>query len=84
MDTQARQWNNVALGISGHVYDLAVTQNQVTAVGDISINNNPTRIARMQSQGNLWTAMSLDAETSNIGIPTAVLNGPDNVIVAGR
>ncbi|KAI8150283.1 cortical protein marker for cell polarity-domain-containing protein [Fennellomyces sp. T-0311] len=77
LDTQTRQWNEVTSGISGQVYDIAVANNQITVVGDIAINNSPTYAAR--TQGNSWSAMSDQLS----GVPTAVLNGPSEVIVAG-
>ncbi|KAI9264062.1 cortical protein marker for cell polarity-domain-containing protein [Phascolomyces articulosus] len=80
LDTQTRQWNEVAPGITGQVYDIAVANNQVTVVGDIAVNNNPTFAARTQDSSS-WTAMS--ASDAITGTPTAVLNGPSDVIVAG-
>ncbi|KAI9484647.1 cortical protein marker for cell polarity-domain-containing protein [Zychaea mexicana] len=80
LDTQTRQWNQVAPGISGQVRDIAAANNQVTVVGDIAVNNNPTFAARTQDSSS-WTAMSSSDAIS--GTPSAVLNGPSNVIVAG-
>ena len=86
LDTQTRQWNQVAPGITGQVRDIAVANNQVTVVGDIAVDSNPTFAAQVSQDGsssssNSWVVMS--ASDAVTGTATAVLNGPSDVIVAG-
>ncbi|KAG2219729.1 hypothetical protein INT45_007768 [Circinella minor] len=86
LDTQTRQWNEVAPGMTGQVHDIAVANNQITVVGDITVDNNPTYAAQVSqddssSSSSSWVPMS--ASDTVAGTPTAVLNGPSDVIVAG-
>lgn len=73
------------MGIGGSVYDLAVTNEQVIAAGDLTVDHTPTAVATMQTQGTSWSAMSQQDTTASIGTVRAVLSGPNKeAIVAGR
>lgn len=85
LDVEKAQWNTIAMGIGGSVYDLAVTNEQVIAAGDLTVDNTPTAVATMQNQGSSWSAMSQQDTMSSMGTVKAVLSGPNKeAIVAGR
>lgn len=80
LDTTTRQWNQLSsgTGVSGQVADLVVTNDQVIVVGNLTVNNAQTHVARMRTSDTTWNVMSDGSSAS------AVLDGPNNqAILAG-
>ncbi|KAI8381043.1 cortical protein marker for cell polarity-domain-containing protein [Radiomyces spectabilis] len=83
LDTNTRQWNMVAQGMTGHVRDLTISGGQMTAVGALTVNDQPTYIAKLPDQAATWISY-WPQTTATFGVPTTVLGGPNQaVIVAG-
>jgi hypothetical protein len=84
IDPITRQWNPVALGLTGVVYDMITTSNgQVTVVGDLNVQNQPAAaIASVSDSSSTW---SLNLNTNQLaGTPITAVNSIDNqIIVAG-
>ncbi|KAL7326618.1 hypothetical protein PS15p_208924 [Mucor circinelloides] len=87
MDPRIRQWNTLALGLSGTIYDIVTFAGQdgqrLTAVGDLKIQGNPTHVATLSNTDTFWTTQSnTDAVP---GVPTMAVNGLESdILIAGQ
>jgi len=87
MDPSIRQWNTLALGLSGTIYDIVTFAGQdgqrLTAVGDLKIQGNPTHVATLSNTDTFWTTQSnTDALP---GVPTMAVNGLESdILIAGQ
>ncbi|KAG0163868.1 hypothetical protein DFQ30_010841 [Apophysomyces sp. BC1015] len=81
-DTRTRQWDRVAQGLDGIVHAITTSNNQIMAVGNLSLNGRPTYIAQLNNRG-FWTA-SLARSSAVAGVPTAALAAPSQTVIAGR
>lgn len=87
MDPNIRQWNNLALGLSGIIYDIITYPGQdgqkLTVVGNLQIQNNPTKFATLSGTDTFWTSESNVDQLP--GIPTTAVNGLESdIIIAGK
>lgn len=87
MDPNVRQWNNLALGLSGTIYDIITYPGQdgqkLTAVGNLQIQNNPTNFATLSGTDTLWVTQSNADQLP--GIPITAINGLEaDILIAGK
>lgn len=91
MDPNIRQWNTLALGLSGTIYDIVTYPGQdgqkLTAVGNLQIQSNPTHFATLYNADTFWTATAAESTSNNPlpGVPTTAVNGLESeILVAGQ
>ncbi|KAK4521177.1 uncharacterized protein ATC70_013122 [Mucor velutinosus] len=87
MDPNIRQWNNLALGLSGIIYDIVTYPGQdgqkLTAIGDLQIQNIPTNFATLSNTDTFWTTTTTADPLP--GVPTTAVNGLESeILVAGQ
>lgn len=88
MDPNIRQWNTLALGLSGTIYDIITYPGQdgqkLTAIGNLQIQSNPTtHFATLSNADTFWTATAPIHDLP--GIPTTAVNGMESdILVAGQ
>lgn len=87
MDPNVRQWNNLALGLSGTIYEIITYPGQdeqkLTAVGNLQIQSTPANFATLSDKDAFWTPQ---AEINQLpGAPTTAINGlQTEILIAGR
>ncbi|KAL9548227.1 hypothetical protein MBANPS3_005789 [Mucor bainieri] len=89
MDPNVRQWNALALGLSGTIYDIVTYPGQegqkLTAIGNLQIQSNPTNFATLFNADTFWTATSQSTSNPLPGVPTTAVNGLESdILVAGQ
>ncbi|KAG0169751.1 hypothetical protein DFQ29_009564 [Apophysomyces sp. BC1021] len=67
--------------LDGIVHAITTSNNQIMAVGNLSLNGRPTYIAQLNNRG-FWTA-SLARSSAVAGVPTAALAAPSQTVIAG-
>ena len=81
LDPSTRQWDDIAIGLSGTVNDI-ITYNidndqKVTVIGNLMVQNQPTSIASVSNTASTWTA-----EANQLpGTPFTAVNSVNNEII---
>ncbi|KAI9014562.1 cortical protein marker for cell polarity-domain-containing protein [Phycomyces nitens] len=82
LNTNTLQWDKVAQGLQGQVYDMTTFDGRMIVVGDLQVNNQHTFIAEIRDQSSTW-AVPADMQSTELGIPTTLLSMPKKVLIAG-
>lgn len=83
IDPSTRQWDQVALGLTGTVYDMVTSNQKITVVGDLQVQNQATSSAAIASVSDSANAWSLNLNTNQLpGTPITAVNSIDNEIIA--
>lgn len=84
IDPTTRQWDQVAIGLTGTVNDMVISnrdnKQNIIVFGDLKVQNQPSSIASIIDSANAWTV-----EKNQLpGTPTTAINSVDNgMLVAG-
>lgn len=84
IDPKIRQWDQVAIGVTGTVNDILTSnvdnKQKITVIGDLKVQSQPSSMASIYDSANTWTLESNQLP----GTPITLINSVDKgILVAG-
>lgn len=84
IDPKTRQWDQVAIGMTGTVNDILTSNSdnkqKITVIGDLKVQNQQSNMANLLDSADTWATASNQLP----GMPTTVINSVDEgILVAG-